>query len=209
MSTPAIDRGSRPSFSLAQIAFGVLLVLFGLGWLLDSTGVWHISWGAALPIALIAVGALLVLGSATPRHGGLVALGVVLTVVLAVTTTLNVPIGDRVGTFVDRPAAIGQVQREYRVALGDQTLDLRDVAFPSGTTAIKASTAVGQLVVNVPADVGVTIHFAVGVGNATILGQAYSWNNVDETYTSDNYASATTKLQLDLAVGVGNIEVRR
>lgn len=208
MSTPAIPRGSRPELSLGQIAFGVLLVLFGAGWLLDATDVWHISWGAALPVALIAVGAVLVLGSATRGHGGLVALGVILTVILAFTTMLNVPLGGQVGDIVAHPTSIATVQTEYQVALGNQTVDLRDLTIPAGATQVTASTGVGQLTVNVPANVGLRVHFTVGAGSAVMLGKEYSGASIDETFTSSNYGSAAQKLNLELAMGLGTIEVR-
>ncbi|HET9015941.1 MAG TPA: cell wall-active antibiotics response protein LiaF [Thermomicrobiaceae bacterium] len=208
MSSPAVPRGSGPSLSLGQIAFGVFLVLLGAGWLLDAAGVWSVSWGAALPIALIAVGALLMVGSTTRGHGGLVVLGIALTVVLGVMTTLNVPFEGNVGDTAYQPATIQQVQSTYRLAVGNQTVDLSGVSFPAGTTRVTASTAVGQLIVEVPAGVGVRVHVTVGAGDASIFGRDYSGASVDETYTSDNYQSAASKVDLELSTGLGTIEVR-
>ena len=74
-------------FPIGRLLAGVFLVLLGLGWLLDALGVPGIDWDLILPAALILVGiGLVVAARQTTGHGGLIALGIVLTVVLSIVT---------------------------------------------------------------------------------------------------------------------------
>ena len=43
-----------------------------------------------------------------------------------------------------------QANGEYRLAIGDLRVDLRDIDFPEGETVVEASVMIGQLTVNVP-----------------------------------------------------------
>jgi len=74
---PPADRHGPAS---ATVLVGALLVLVGIGWLLDASGV-EVPWRAVLPAALIAVGLACVAGAFRGRQHALMVVGVALTVV--------------------------------------------------------------------------------------------------------------------------------
>src|SRR5918992_1829891 len=91
----------------ATVLVGALLVLVGIGWLLDAGGV-GVPWRAVLPAALIAVGLACVAGAFRGRQHAMMVLGLTLTVVLAVAVAtdwdLDVPLAGGVRGLSERPA---------------------------------------------------------------------------------------------------------
>ena len=61
--------------ALGRLALGALLLVLGIGWLLEILDVADVAWGAILPAALIVI-ALALLFGAGGRHSGLITLGV-------------------------------------------------------------------------------------------------------------------------------------
>lgn len=194
--------------SLGQIAIGLLLVAGGLGWLLDIAGVVTFDWGLVFAGALVLVGGLLIIGARTGGYGGLFGLGIVLTLVLATMSLVNIPFEGGIGERTLRPTTVAAVQSEYSLAIGSQTIDLTQVPFEPGVTEIEAKIGMGQTTIVVPDDVGVQVHWKVGAGNVDIQGFRDNGAGLDRTYTSDNYETATKKLHLELSAGLGAIEVR-
>ncbi|HEV2873306.1 MAG TPA: hypothetical protein VG409_18040, partial [Actinomycetota bacterium] len=84
---PPGDAGTPPTDqrgpAVATVLVGALLVLVGIGWLLDEGGV-GVPWRAVLPAALIAVGLATAVGAVRGRQHALMVVGVVLAVVLSV-----------------------------------------------------------------------------------------------------------------------------
>jgi hypothetical protein len=79
---PPRPRPDQRGPATATVLAGAMLVLVGIGWLLDANGV-AVPWRAVLPAALIAVGLATVAGSMRGRQHGLMVIGLVLTLVLA------------------------------------------------------------------------------------------------------------------------------
>lgn len=195
--------------SAGQVAFGLLLVLAGLAWLLRSIGVFDLAWDLILPGALILVGGALVVTARGRDHGGLVFLGIVLTLILVATSIVPFSLSGGVGDRTVTPMTPAEVQSEYPLTIGSQKIDLRQVSFETGETHVTASVGLGELVLHVPDDVAVRAVVQIGAGNADILERHYAGVGIDDTYESDGYDSAPRRLLLDLSVGVGNIEVNR
>jgi hypothetical protein len=195
-------RGPRES----RIVLGLIVLVIGVAWLLGSLGV-SVQWRVILPAALIAVGLALVAGLGRGRHGGLVTIGVILTVVLALASTVNVSLEGGIGDRTFRPASAASVRSEYNLAVGTLTIDLRAVAFPAGDTRIKTTLGTGTLIVDVPSDVSVRVVGHTGAGDIQVFDQQESGVGVGHTFTQPGFAQAQTRLLLDLSVGLGTIEV--
>ena len=199
--------------SVGQIVFGVILVGFGLAWLIAATDLFDVPWRAVLAGALIAVGVALAVSATRERHGGLVVVGVVLTVLLALVSTgeglLDLPLSGGIGERDYRPQTIAAVSNEYRLGIGEIVVDLTDVTFPEGDTRIDASVTLGSLVVIVPNDVAVRIDARATAGEVRIFGSVFSGTSVDETVEDAGFAEATIRLTIDAAAGLGEVEVRR
>ena len=85
----------------------MILVALGAIWLLDAIGAFDVDWDVLLPVVLIVVGAALVVAAWQGRGRGLIALGVVITVVLSITTIVRVPLSGGIGDRVERPTSLG------------------------------------------------------------------------------------------------------
>ena len=76
MTTEPVPRAQadRHGPAAATVLVGALLVLVGIGWLLDAGGV-EVPWRAVLPAALIAVGLACVAGAFRGRQHAMMVVG--------------------------------------------------------------------------------------------------------------------------------------
>jgi hypothetical protein len=207
LSPPA--RPARPRPPLGRLAFGGLLVAAGVLWLLGALDVVDIPVHSILPIALIAVGVALVAGARTGRHGGLLALGTILTVVLALLASFDVRLQGGVGQKNVHPIPGEALETNYRLAVGQLTIDLTDAKLPETTTDIHARVGVGQLTVRVPRGVEVIARGEAGAGQIVLFGKEESGVNRELTASTRPASEGPPRLRLFLTIGLGQIEVTR
>jgi hypothetical protein len=188
---------------------GALLVLVGIGWLLDAAGV-EVPWRAVLPAALIAVGLACVAGAFRGRQHALMVVGIALTVVLSVAVAadwdLDVPLGGGVGDRTERPVAPAELTG-YELGVGNLVVDLRQLQLPPGTTAVEARVGIGELTVQVPEGVSVAVAARSGLGEVQALGEQEGGFGSRIDTTSE--AGGDRRLELDLRVGLGQVRVER
>jgi hypothetical protein len=183
-------------------------VAAGILWLLEALDVSSVPWRVLLPVALIAIGLVLVVGSRTGRHGGLITVGAILTVVLLVVTSADIRLEGGIGQRTERPTTAASVSPEYHLSLGQLEIDLRDVAFPDGSaTDVKATVGVGQLVVRVPDGIRIQVRATAGLGDVEVLGRTSSGGDVEVAILAEG--SARAFVRLFLSVGVGQVTVTR
>jgi hypothetical protein len=189
----------------------VLLVLLGIGWLLEVLEVTELAWDVVLPSALILVGVALLVTSRSPAgHGGLVATGIVLTVLLLFGSALDVPISGGIGERSERPASVDQLRDEYRLGIGRLTLDLGDLAAEVAEGAAERTrvrVGIGQLVVIVPEDLSVRVEARAALGNVQVFETEEGGIGVEREVGAG--PGVTPALTLVLSVGIGDVEVRR
>jgi Cell wall-active antibiotics response 4TMS YvqF len=196
--------------AVAVVLLGALLVLVGIGWLLDANGI-VVPWRAILPSALVAIGLATVAGSFRGRQEALMVVGVVLTVVLSLAAAtdwdLDVPLGGGVGDRNEQPVTPADLS-DYELGAGDFHLDLRQLQVPPGTTTVRARVGFGELAVDLPGGVAVEVDARAGVGNVQALGREESGvGSRLEVSTQDG--GGDRRLVLDLRVGFGQVEVDR
>jgi hypothetical protein len=212
VASPIEPPPHRPP-STAQIVFGILLVAIGGGWLIAALDIVDLPWRAILAGALILIGGALILTSPREHHGGLFAAGIILTVLLALASTvegaLAAPFEGGIGERDELPTSLATLQSEYRLAIGDLRVDLRNVDFPEGETVVEASVMIGQLTVNVPPGTALSVEGEVTAGELNVGFVQFSGTTIDEVVEDDDYASAPRRLRLIVKVGLGNAEVRR
>lgn len=202
---PFAPDDERRGLGLGQIVAGALLVLLGVAWLVEAGGWANVPWRGLLAGALVIVGAALMFGARNGSHGGLIAFGMSLAVVLALSSAIavlaDIPLSGGFGEERLRPVSV--VEDEYHWGIGTMTLDLRGTTDLEGRE-ISASVAIGELVVYVPEGVVVTIDAHVGIGEALVFGEHSS--GLDSGVQVSGEAGA---LILDLDVAIGKVEVRR
>ena len=193
----------------ATVLVGALLVLVGIGWLLDAAGV-EVPWRAVLPAALIAVGLACVAGAFRGRQHALMVVGVALAVVLSLAAAadwdLEIPLGGGVGDRTERPTTPAELTG-YELGVGNLVVDLRQLQLPPGSTRVQARVGVGELAVEVPQGVSVAVVARSGLGQVQALdeeegGLASRIDTVSE-------AGGDRRLELDLRVGLGQVRVER
>ena len=208
---PAPER-PQPPLPVGRLLVGVFLVLFGLGWLLDVLGVANLDWDLILPIGLMLVGAALVVAGWQGRgRGGLIALGVILTVVLTIGTVVRVPFGGGIGDRTERPRSLEGVKDRFELSIGKLTVDLRHLSWgPQAVSKIRVEGAVGigQLVVIVGEGFPcVATRAEAGIGEVVVFGDRQG--GLSPEYRTEDVCLAAPLLELDVSVGLGQVEVRR
>ena len=195
--------------SLGSLALGAILILAGLAWIFDVLDLVSLTVGMVLASALVAVGILLVVGSASGWHGGLTFLGVLLTLVLTTATAVDVPLNGGIGDHHYATNQLSRVQDRCQLAIGNLDVDLSDVNFPAGVTTVEARVGMGELVVSVPRDVAVQVHWKVAGGNVEVLGTNQNGTSLDDRAETPDFEHASRKLIIDANMGFGDIKVRQ
>lgn len=203
---PKRPRGASP----ATLLIGLTILLIGVVWFLDASGILTVSWYAIFAVALVMVGLGLVVGSFSGEHGGLIGLGIVLTILLTVAAWTDLRFEGEVGEREITPANITELQEEYKLGAGNLIIDLRQVDLPAGeTTTVNARVEAGSLIVYVPQDMGIQIEWQITAGEATVFGSQRSGMFIEGSNSVQAVDGSDITLKLDLTVTAGKIEVRQ
>ena len=193
----------RPRPFLTPVTLSLLAIGAGVAALAG------VSLQTFLALALLGVGAVMVLGSRVGRARGLLVVGLLLAAAATATSVTDLSLAGGTGDRTYHPVSVTQV-RPYRLGVGELTVDLTDLDF-TGTQAVKARIGVGQLTVVVPPDVHVVGNAHVGLGQARAFGGQYEdGTDVDRAFERQPDAESAKRLHLDLDAGIGeiNVEVR-
>jgi hypothetical protein len=195
-----------PTLALIAIGMGVLGIV-------DANGSVQPSAYVALAVAIIAV--MLVIGAFVGRPGGLIALGIVASLGLGITSAVEASTDWQTGgeTLSITPTSSVAVQDTYTVPNGQITLDLsdvRDIAALDGRQ-IDVHLNAGEIDVTLPPGVNAVVdaqmHFA---GDINIDGSERSGfdQSLTRSITGSTDPNAPT-LHLDLDARAGQITVDR
>lgn len=208
--TPA-PKQRRETSALGRIALFAALLALGVTGTLHLAGL-PIGLSGYLVALLITVGAALLVGAWIGRARWLIPVGVLLSVLLAITSAV-----ETAGLTVDgaqrwQPTSAEQVQSSYTINLGDATVDLSGVDFTDQSVDIELTVNSGNMTVRLPPDVDLEATARVRYGNAALLGQEVS-AAAQNTRTFSNLGldqqAGPGTVRLDITVNAGNLEVRR
>jgi phage shock protein PspC (stress-responsive transcriptional regulator) len=210
---PAVPAGPRspvPGVTMAAvlIAMGVLALLTRL---LDWDPGPRIFIGTALLIVGLGLVAAAFIGGRTAK-GGLIALGVVLSLALLIASTApwegaRGGVGDRTWT----PLSAEAVRASYDGGVGDLRLDMSrvDVSDLDGPIRTTLHSGIGDVAVVVPDDADVRVIVSHGLGDLSILdGEASDgdlYPGTDGTWVNDG----SPEIILTIDAGIGDVEVNR
>lgn len=203
LSTSSETRPRHRAVGGGPIVVGLLLVAAGAVWLLGNLGLINVSFGLVGSVLLTALGVALVVLARSGPHRGLVAVGVLLTVVLAIFTGIGSP------SRTIHPSAASALRPSYELGFGSLTVDLGDLNLPSGDTSLRAHVGTGKVAVIVPPSVGIQVRAEAGTGRVAILGHHREGTGIEDTFRTANFGSADRRLLLDVSAGTGSVEVDR
>ena len=211
---PAGPRSPVPGLTIAT-----LLIVVGVLALVARFSVWDVGPRVFLGAALLVVGFGLIAAAFTGgrrARGGLIALGIVLSLALAAASTVpwNHVHGFRggVGDRTFRPATEAQVRPLYRGGVGDMTVDLSRVPVSdlSSPISTRVDHGLGDLTIVVPRNADVRLSVDSGMGSVDLLGQGSLDSGFFPGYGSGSWVDDDTP-EFDIVVhnGVGDVEVSR
>jgi phage shock protein PspC (stress-responsive transcriptional regulator) len=199
------------------LVLAILLAATGVLGVLDAAGLISLSWLSGGALVLLLLGAGMVVGGAFGKTTGLVPIGLVLAVPLITLSAVGVPLHGTIGQETWSPASAAAVQPSYKLAIGDGTLDLSNAAPGAGKTLeVDVKVGIGDLDVQVPRDVNVTVNEHVGIGTVgeglqapadqygTVRGSGIG---VTKDFTIAAQGKAKGTLVLDLKAGIGDVDV--
>ena len=191
-----------------RLVLGLIILLIGLGWFLQAAGVVdQLAWDWILPAVLVVIGAALLADAKGKSHGGLIALGVILTIILMAGAAGATPITTS-GGVGDRNIEIASINEVEDVSLfaGNLTVDLRQLTLPEGTTSLKVSVFAGEIQVYAPSSAVVEVKANTLFGEINAFGEKRSGVGVNLDTTSPGTGGT---LELDVSSFAGQIGVSR
>jgi hypothetical protein len=196
---PQLERPAKRS--AGRLVGGLLIVGVGVVWLAERAGLVDMDAGLVLPLLVLAVGVALLASWRDESHGGLIGLGVVLTV-LSVVSAMAVPLGP-IGDRSFEPLSTTDVADHYEMTAGTLELDLSRLDV-SETIRVSARVGFGEIDVVVPAGVSVVVEGHAFVGRLAILGTNDDGVGLDRRV---ELGTVEPLLVLDLTVVAGEVTV--
>lgn len=203
-----------PRSPVPRITIAALLIVFGLMAMISHFSDSDIGPRGVLGAGLVVVGLGLVtaaFSNGRTARGGLIALGVVLSLALVTVSTVNVS-GAGVGDRTYRPATVSEVRDVYRGGVGDVTLDLTrlDQGIAGEGLEVRVEHGVGDLGVVVPRSADVQLAIDHGLGDMDVLDRGSETDGFfpgegNRPWTDDGRA----EFVITINSGVGDVEVSR
>ncbi len=207
----AEPRASKARSILGPVTLSAAALVAGLLLLLRELGTTGITGPRVLAATILVIGFGLLVGTWYGRARWLLAVGLVLGLVLVPATAFqDVDLAGGAGERTWVPTASNGIT-EYKLGAGEATLDLRQLE-PGAVDMVRAQIGFGSLVVLVPDDLRVRISTDVGLGE--VIEDVDDRRLRTERFGDDREVlelgpSTGPELEVDLQVGVGEIEVRR
>lgn len=210
LATKQAERASRQSDRRTNHqVLGAVLLAVGGNWLLAELGLFPFGWPGLIAVGLMTLGVALIGTAKAGRTKPMVAIGILMTVVLAMSSGVGGAVGGGFedGTYVVRSQA--ELLDLYERRLGDLTLDLRNLDLDE-SDHVSGVTRVGDVRVILPRDLAVSVTAEVhGPGEIDILGTKDDGIRTTMTYESPGFQGAGDRLALRLETTVGEIKVER
>jgi phage shock protein PspC (stress-responsive transcriptional regulator) len=192
----------RESRALWRLTLSLIAISIAMTLILDQQI--GVEAPAYVVAALLAVAVGCLVGTVWGNAGGLVGLGLLLTVALLLSSAL--PSG-RVGEQLRGPQTVAGLQSSYRHGIGQFELDLSKFDNPAqlaGRT-VRINAGIGQTIVYVPEDLPVKLDAELKGGQINAFGRTWHGSDNDVT-TTDGDGKA---LHLEINQRFGDMEVIR
>ncbi|MGY1742024.1 MULTISPECIES: PspC domain-containing protein [unclassified Blastococcus] len=204
-----------PRSPVGRLTLAGVLIAVGLLVLVARLADWDPGPRPFLAVALLVVGLGLVASAFVPgrtSRGGLIALGVVLSLAMALAASVPWTSGAGVGDRDFRPSTVAEVRDAYRLGAGDMTVDLSriDVDDIDEPLRIEIDHGVGDLDVVLPREADVRLELDTGVGETQVFdGGSSDGGYFPGTGSSARSDDGEAEFVLTVDHGVGDTEVSR
>jgi hypothetical protein len=201
---PQPPKARRPDRSGAPTAlgWGVALIAIGVVWILSLAGV-TIRWDLVLPVALIGIGLIVLTVGYRGIGDGLIGLGILVAIIAILLPTSALPPPVSAGDRAYAPSGVEALEPEYTLGVGQLTLDLRELD-TDAPVAVRVLVGMGEMRVRVPSDAQISGEARVGLGEVRVFGQSTGGVAPRRELSVEGEG---TRVDLDLQVGMGRIEV--
>lgn len=202
------DRGPKLfGFTLAFVA----LALGALG-LYEASGA-DVADAAYAALALSVIGVMLVVGAFAGRPGGLIFLGIIASLALAVTATVD-QYGyryDSADNFSYTPRSTADLADEYSMLAGRMDVDLSQIRDPENLDgrALALQAEAGDLFVTVPEGVDVVVDANIRIGGEIDIERLQADGRSPSLRTVIDGGEDVPQMNLDIELTVGTIDVRQ
>ena len=109
-----------------------------------------------------------------------------------------------------------QIEQNYiiediniQTGFGDVQIDLSDTIIPQGETVILIRGLIGNIELNVPSDIGMSVQTSLLCGKINLLKDSKTAFNLTQKYQSTGYKNASRKIKIVVSLLIGDIEVRQ
>lgn len=198
-----------PPSILGRLTVAVALLVIGGVALVSNLSGAALGARAYLALALLVVGAGLLVGAWWGRARWLIAVGLVLLPLALVTGVRGLPAvaGGGVGDRLWQPRTAAELDEDFSLFAGEAVLDLTALALPGGApTTVTGSVVLGEFTVVVPAGLDVAVQASVVAGEVTVFGITDSGLFVD---VDRGAATADADVILELGGGFGELHVQQ
>ncbi len=199
-------RTPRPRSRLGRFTFAALLIVLGSMAVADTADLVGFAIADYLAVALMIVGAGLLIGALFGRAYTLIIVGLVLVAGVQFTTWFDVRLGGGFGDPRFSAVTAEQVEPTYELLAGELHLDLSDLD-PTTVTATDVSVGAGELRVIVPDDMNIVVDMRVIAGELTWPETVVAGTDLDRRYQRSPEGAVGT-IEIDAAVGFGQLIVQ-
>ena len=190
---------------LGRLVAGAGLILVGVLWLIDAAGIADLQWQVVLPALLTLVGIALLLTARRGAHGGLIAAGVVLGLLVISSATPIAGVTDGMGDRAEQPTDTVTAEAGYDLGMGSLRVDLTEITDLEDDVTIAVSVGIGEAVVVLPEGVGARVEASTGIGEVSVLDRSRGGLGV----SVEEEVAGTPTIDLEVSAGIGRVEVTR
>jgi hypothetical protein len=206
---PPMVRVPRERSRLGLITISVAALVSGvLAWA-SSAGADALTPARITAVALLIVGAGLVVGTWYGRARWLLIVGVLLSLGLGTAAAADATGGTLHGGVGSRTWVVGEGQsdRAFKLGIGEATLDLTDLPASGPHVVVHGKVGLGHLIILVPDGVPIRVHAKLRIGDLSEFGK--SLDNGDGPFDrTRTYGDADPRIDVEATLGTGQIEVR-
>lgn len=164
-------RPPRERSRLGVLTAGSAMIVVSVAVLLDGLGAITLDVGRFPALALVVLGAGLLVSAWRGRARGAIVLGILILPVALVLSLIHSPFGGDIASRTLYPRRIDPFPASQRLLAGELFVDLTRVDMAGSSRTLEIGMGAGSVRLVVPRDVTVHLLAEVGLGSLTVLGQ--------------------------------------